>query len=437
MKRISILFCLLLVGFLFSTGLFAQVDNLTNMSAEWIRMANRNAATDAVDIVVYNPAGLTKLADGFHLNISNQTLNRQPQHSFDLGLGLGKEVYTQDSMEYLLPAVYAAYKKDKWALFAGLHVPAGGAVADYPHGSITSSLLSLNVMTLFGGLYDFYANDSLEATSLYLSTTVGGAYAFNDAISIAAGVRFINVKNTVKASTSLRSLTGFAPALLLSIDAEDNATGTGAVFGLNISTKKGLNIGIHYETKVKLEFTADVNEDSFGGAIIADGAKSRRDLPAMLGIGVSYDFTAKLRGEVDFNYFFQKQADWGTVMTLMGELEYSELAGDCYSLGACLAYQVNPEFQVSAGFLYTIFDFKDMDTYFTNLGAFEVLYSDNVNLAAGFCYALTKNIKLNWGVSCTVWKDETIKALVAYPLDVNVETTNSSLTFAIGANISL
>ncbi|MBL0095221.1 MAG: hypothetical protein IPP46_01100 [Bacteroidetes bacterium] len=59
---------------------FAQHDNLSNLSAEWVRTPARNAATDASDIVVYNPAGLVRLNNGFHINVGNQSLFRKPSH---------------------------------------------------------------------------------------------------------------------------------------------------------------------------------------------------------------------------------------------------------------------------------------------------------------------------------------------------------------------
>ncbi|MDQ1355006.1 MAG: hypothetical protein QG657_5315 [Acidobacteriota bacterium] len=434
------LFRLLIVGVLLFSGstlLVGQIDNLTNMSAEWIRLSNRNAAVDAVDIVVYNPAGLTKLTDGFHFNISNQTLIRKPKHSFDLGMG--KETYTQDGIDPFIPNFYAAYKKDKWALFGGIYIPAGGAVVDYPKGSINTKLLGYSLIPQFGGLYDHFKNDYLKATSLYLTFTAGGAYAISDFISIAGGLRYIHVKNTTKLGLTVADSTGIIPGTAFDLNAKMTGNGLGGILGIDIFPLEGLNIGIRYETKVKLELEADIIKDSFEGMLISQGDKSRRDLPAMLGVGVSYDITSCLRAEVDFNYFFQKQADWG--ITSAGNLENAILtakaAGDCYSLGACLAYQACPKFQVSAGFLYTIFDFKDMAGYFTTVGAFEVLYSDNCNLGAGFCYALTNKVKLNVGVGTTIWKDETIKALAAYPLDLDVQTTNKSFAFAIGTNISL
>ena len=78
MRKFS--FLLLTAIILLNLPATAQLDNLSNMSAEWIRSSARNAATDAADIVVYNPAGLTSLQNGFHINVSNQFINRNPSH---------------------------------------------------------------------------------------------------------------------------------------------------------------------------------------------------------------------------------------------------------------------------------------------------------------------------------------------------------------------
>ncbi|HPE45914.1 MAG TPA: hypothetical protein PK380_08595, partial [Deltaproteobacteria bacterium] len=67
--------------FMSTTGT-AQIYNQTCQSAEYARMVNRNAANDAADIIVYNPAGLVDLPDGFHLNVSNQIWFNRPSHTF-------------------------------------------------------------------------------------------------------------------------------------------------------------------------------------------------------------------------------------------------------------------------------------------------------------------------------------------------------------------
>ena len=43
----------------------------TNQSSAWVRLLVRDATTE-IDAVYFNPAGLTKLNDGFHFSLSNQ-----------------------------------------------------------------------------------------------------------------------------------------------------------------------------------------------------------------------------------------------------------------------------------------------------------------------------------------------------------------------------
>ncbi|MCP4218001.1 MAG: hypothetical protein GY765_25380 [bacterium] len=435
MKRNIVLLMVVILGAMLSPALYGQIDNLTNMSAEWVRMSNRNAAIDAADIVVYNPAGLTKLRNGFHLNLSNQLMIRKPEHTYDLGMG--PLTFGQDAIDAVLPNVFAAFKKNNWALFAGVYIPGGGAVADYPNGSITTQLIGYRVMAGFAGIFDSFINESFKASSVYFTTTLGGAYALNDTVSVAAGLRYMMVKNSVVGKMSFHS-SHYATTtrdLDMRLDAEDTASGAGAVFGLNISPGEKLNIGLRYETKVKLDFETKITKDDFQGTIMRDGDKNRRDFPAMFGLGISYKVTPKIRVETDFNYFFQENADWGLTMSSAGPVNYSELAGNCYSLGAAMAYEATRKLELSGGFLYTKTRFTDMDTYYTNLGAFEVLYSDNMNLGVGVGYSLKKNVRFNAGLSVTLWKDETVKALAFYPMDVDVATTNSTYTFALGFNI--
>ena len=44
-----------------------SIINKTNLSADFIRTLNRNAATDMADAAVYNPAGTAMMKDGLYL----------------------------------------------------------------------------------------------------------------------------------------------------------------------------------------------------------------------------------------------------------------------------------------------------------------------------------------------------------------------------------
>ncbi len=105
MKDLSPVWIAMAAVLCFSAALPAQMDNLTNLSVEWMRMPARNAATDSTDIVVYNPAALVRLGEGFHLNIGNQSLLRKPSHTYDLGLGAGEQSFGQAGMDAVLPTL--------------------------------------------------------------------------------------------------------------------------------------------------------------------------------------------------------------------------------------------------------------------------------------------------------------------------------------------
>ncbi len=416
-KRVIFLMAIFIV-ILCPSFLLANIDNLTNMSAEWIRTSNRNAATDATDIVNYNPGGVTRLSDGLHLNISNQTMTRKPTHSFNFGSG--EQEYEQDTVDWILPNFYAAYNWDRWSVFGGIYIPGGGAVVDYPNGSFTTQSI--------GEIFQRdVSNDFLEASSLYLTTLIGVGYEVNSTISFAVAIRRIDVENAIKAGLTLSN--SGVTAQRLDADIEETANGCGFTFGVNIVPRERWNIGIHFESAVTLDLETKVKTDDLG--IFVDGEKNRRDFPGMAGIGVSYNFTKKLTGEVDYNYWFQTQANWG--ITDDGR-NNSDLAGDAWSFGGTLAYEINPKFLVSMGSLYTKFMWDDIHGYYNmnnNMGAIEVLYSDNWNIALGFAYEFIKDTKLNFALNRTFWDDETIQTD-----NGPVETENSTIVIAFGVDVS-
>ncbi|BDX37679.1 hypothetical protein CYCD_10340 [Tenuifilaceae bacterium CYCD] len=206
-------------------GVNAQMDNLANMSAKWIRANARNAALDGADVVNYNPAGLVKMSDGIHISLNNQTLFRKPQHSFTLQFG--KKSFEQDGADPFLPALYAAYKKDKWAVSSGVYVTGGGASADYPDGSVNTYLLGyLNLQTVnatYGTNYSVI-NGSLKASSYYIAVPVNFSYSITDKLALSLGGRYIIAKNHTKAELNLPEI-----ASNTTIDYNKNATGFGGI----------------------------------------------------------------------------------------------------------------------------------------------------------------------------------------------------------------
>src|SRR5450759_46643 len=68
----------LITGSMFAGGLVTN----TNQSAAWVRLPSRNASI-GIDAVYYNPAGLMKLENGFHISLSNQSIFQTRQITND------------------------------------------------------------------------------------------------------------------------------------------------------------------------------------------------------------------------------------------------------------------------------------------------------------------------------------------------------------------
>lgn len=421
-----------IIVFLFALAgdVCANIDNLSNMSAEWIRTGNRNAATDAADIVVYNPGGITLLPDGFQVNIGNQTLIRKPKHTYDLSIyGGGAESHEQDDIDWLLPNVYMTYNKDNWALFGGYYIPGGGAVVEYPNGSITTDMIGMGLVG--EGYFDGYTNEHLKAESVYNTLTLGGGYQINDRVSLALGMRYIMVKNTIKAGlTGLTDIGGgdyFPTNLQVDIDEDDN--GLGFIAGANIAITPTLNLGIQYQSKVSLDLKTSVNTDDL--TLFTDGEKNPRDLPGMLGLGLGYRISDALYSEINYSYWFQKDCNWGN--DDYGR-DISHMAGDAQSAGITTSYRFTPKLLASVGATYTDFRWNDINGYYeSSLGSYEVLYTDNWHLGCGVAWTLIDNVVMNLSLARTFWDD---KDLTNSQLPgVTVQTQNNTTIVAVGFNV--
>ena len=441
--RSIVLYCL--VGLLFAPlASVGQMDNLANMSAKWVRSNVRNAATDAADIVNYNPAGLTSMNNGIHLSLSNQTLFRKPQHSFNLGAG--EQSYEQDGIDPILPMFYAAYKVNKLAFYSGVYISGGGASANYPDGSISTNLLGYQIMAQANAAipgdaadYKMVANQHLKASSYYLTVPIGVAYAINEKLSVSVGARYLKGINKTEAGMELAGSAAL-PNSPFSVSYNAYANGFGGVFGVNYKATDRLNLSAHFETKVKMEFET---EDFEGNVPIgANGEKKRRDLPAVLNTGLMYKITDKFSVGADYNYYFQTYADWGKITDPRdgNVYEASDVAGDCYTANLGFYYQLSPKLELSTGCSYTAFEYDDKELYYTTLGPYEALKNNNFNVGIGAGYKVTEKIQVDLAFARTFWKDYTINAIsAANPLMPNglpVKTTDKGYVIAVGFDFS-
>jgi long-chain fatty acid transport protein len=431
MKKLSIILSLFSV--LLANSLQAQHDNLINSSAEWVRTPARNAAIDASDIVIYNPAGLVRLNNGFHINVGNQSLMRKPSHSYDLGLGSGKQTFTQEGADAFLPNLYLTYKKDQWAFFSGIYIAGGGATANYPKGSINTDLIGLQVLTASQGAYASVEKQNLKASSMYLTSTLGTSYALNDQLSVAVAGRFIGATNKTQANLTFgQSPYGLADATY-SLNMQEKAEGFGGVLSMMVRPSQRFNFTVRYETPVQLNFETKTLQDDFGVSI--DKSKNRRDLPGTLAFGSAFSVNKLIKLYGDVNYYFQKNANWSNSTLATNGNPYAKMAGDAISYNIATTFQTSSKLILSIGGGYTDFLYSDQNGYFTKTGAFETVPTDNININTGFSYRFNSAISGTVGYMHTFYKEQQIQAVLAQPLEVTVTTKNSVDLIAVGFNL--
>lgn len=190
---------MLITGSLIAGGLVTN----TNQSAAWVRLPSRNASV-GIDAVYYNPAGLMKLENGFHVSISNQSiLQKRTVKNYYGGpgglYGLNEQTYNGTVNAPLFPSIYAAYKLDKFAFSFGFNPIGGGGGAEFKKGLPSFEMSPSDLVPSLAASYgaDAYKLDAyFKGSSTFLGYQGGVSYKVNDMISIAVGLRYVTAKNT-------------------------------------------------------------------------------------------------------------------------------------------------------------------------------------------------------------------------------------------------
>jgi long-chain fatty acid transport protein len=211
-KFVTFIFAILITGSLFAGGLVTN----TNQSALYTRLLSRNAST-SIDAVYYNPAGLTKLGNGFFLSLNNQVVGQTKSvlNDYTYLAGTPREYLGKVSAPFF-PGVYAAFKAGKFVVSAGLNPIGGGGGAKYDDGLPSFETQIADLVPLLGSqnipTTQYAADIFFEGTSIYLGYQGNLSYEINDMISVGAGIRFVTAKNTYNGSMKNISINPNYPA---------------------------------------------------------------------------------------------------------------------------------------------------------------------------------------------------------------------------------
>ncbi len=350
---LTILCLICLVLFTSSPLVAGGIDNRSNFSGEYVRIVNRNAATDSLDAIVYNPAGVMAMETGTQANFSIHYVLKDYSNSVD-GVKLEQDTPS------ILPALFGLVKRESWAAFLAFTVPAGGGECDYDTGSATTRIGAkglVNTLNSMAGaaVYGPVSNERLEGKSYYYALTGGGARRINDILSVSLAGRYIIAEKSSHATfqaipTVLGAGVGL-PSRTAILDYEETARGFGAILGLNINYDPFL-FTLKYETETNLDFTYDVNSDSVTGLPSGLGAsmgivndtEHSRNLPALLALGGAYRISPSFRVDLNFTCYFQEDANWG------GD---EKMIDDGWEAGIGIEYIIRPGLKWSLGYLYT------------------------------------------------------------------------------------
>jgi long-chain fatty acid transport protein len=339
----------------------------SNQSAYWVRTLVRDASTGP-DAVYFNPAGLTKMEDGFHFSLNSQTIFQSKDVTNNyVFLNDAPKKYEGEIKVPVFPSIYATWKKNKIAVSFGFNPIGGGGGAEYKEGlpmfetqisnlvpGLTSQLTGLNTaMTAgyggfnpnFNNVTDYRADIYFKGTSMYLGYQLGVTYEISDIISAYLGARLVMAKNTYEGHIS--DIEIYAAPSVPTLPLYDIPAGwyAPADYLTDVSTATGVPAGaLDAAIAVVGAQTADVfvdaEEKGTGFAPILGVNISPSE---NLNIGLKYEFKTKMDLKTTVN------DDKGGPLFLNDSTVHSDVPA-MFSVGVW--YKIIPSLSATAGFHY-------------------------------------------------------------------------------------
>ena len=416
----------------------------TNQSAFYLRHLARNASTD-IDAVYYNPAGLTKLSDGFHLAFHNQSIFQEKTVVNEFPL-LNAREYVGEVTVPVFPSFFAVYKKGKFAVSFGFGPNAGGGTADFKTGLPSFEVPIAQIPALVSSMgiptTKYAADIAFKGKSTYLGFQVNASYALSETFALAFGIRYISAVNTYEGHLNSILINPTAPPLGLTgsmipavtfftavgqpayalavkdkaVDVKQEGTAITPVGSLFVTPVEGLHLSLRYESNTALELENKTTKDDTG--LFLNGKKTGSDIPAFLALGADYAFSPKFRASLSANMYFDKDADWdGREMTI---------DNNTYEVALGLEYQLTEAIGLSAGYMTTKYGVSA--AYQTDMS--HILSADTVG--TGVRIKLGAKLDLDLSGFYVKYKDDSKK--IAYsPFGSFTETyKRTTIGFGIG-----
>jgi len=486
---------LLSVFLLISVELLAQAAsqqvnlfNIPNQSAHFIRMPARESSTE-IDAVYTNPAGLTKLENGFHLSVSNQFVRQKIDLTSDYQYL--NEIPTENEgyvRAYFFPGVFVAWKKNRLVLSAAALLAGGGGGATFnnlPSADMgMSDIPPVLKMSILDGLNNALTNSAgynpgyneIEGYSFDFYSygvayspgyQIGASYKFNDYISVALAGRYVNsttrsegfVKNIqinvqqyggyqnpadylrfVSQQPGLnptQSILVNAAATLFDeqaadrdVDVVQKGQGITPIIGIHSTPIEKLDIGIKYEHRTVISLKTIVREGKDGGGQFTNGEVVRSDFPGYISAGVKYQFTKRILAAMGSRYFFSKMVDYGG--------REKDVNKNYFEVTSGVEYLLTEKTKLSGGYSY---NHPNVDKNYQSEVDYQI---PGHTIALGGAYTINELITCNAGVLFTQFVKETNQyehlfsngVFESNMIPYNRTSAKNALIFAVGVDLT-
>ena len=397
----------------------------TNYHIAFDRMMARGATFD-IDAAYSNPAGLAWGYEGFQLSLDFQ----KPWQNRDIKLTANgtSQTFEGKASAPIVPALFASYKKDRWAVSTMIGIVGSGGFVKYDDGVPMFNVLMQNKLADNGIAPNQYTLDSEMKGKQYIyGGQLNFTYRIADCLAAAVGVRANYYDGYYRGHVIAKDhpQLGEVAKLLLDVDQK----GWGFTPLVSIDFHKGpLTLAARYEFRTKVNPKNDTNvldaglstnaiaaimaadpagaqaklarlQDELGAytAPYQDGVRTRYDMPALLSVAAGYELTPSLRATAEFHFFDDKNAK-------MGGDRQDELTHGTYEVQLGVEYDINEQFTVSLGGQRTDYGLSDGYQHDTSFAC------DSYSIGLGGKWNINEKVALNAGYFITLYSDYTKQA---------------------------
>ncbi|MFK4785413.1 OmpP1/FadL family transporter [Fusobacterium sp. MFO224] len=369
---------LVLLSVLASINAYAgSIDYLAEQDSEYFAHPSMIGKI-GTSAAFYNPAGTAFMEDGTYFKINSQTVFKKYKMETNYPTIDKCGVHESDHPSALVPAIQFVLKEGDRSYFVHAGVAAGGGALKYDGGLTAFEVIgeAIEVAAKKGAFGNFPNStvtylDSPQAigSSYYINTNFGMAQKINSKFSVGGAIRLIyatrDLDCTANYDLSLPGTSKTNQNVQVKLDAERKAYGVGGVIGFDYKPTDKLNIGFKYESEIELYFkskkgrdgltvksdiypdviTSGIKENLLNEKVISEWLdKERRNLPAVIALGLAYDLNDKVTLLASGNYYFIKEAN--------RDGAYDNYDNG-YELSAGIDYKLNDKITLMAGYQYT------------------------------------------------------------------------------------